>query len=199
MKSVYIVLKGEGPVFWMENLTDPENYERVPIDDQDFNELEEDGWLDGDLYEVAVIKEGVEVSVTEDIYTDDGIDITKSKGKYVLAKNYFSHIIGRTTPFYCMNTNYCQIEEVFKIDLNDDEEFDSKKLQLIKSDYEVSFLPYAIVSTHIIYDGKMYKAYDPQGYDTRNNEQTIYDEEQPYASSTKAIELSLDMIVKQND
>jgi hypothetical protein len=38
--------------------------------------------------------------------------------------------------------------------MEDDEEFDPKKLQLIKSDYEVEFLPYGIVTDTIVYDGK---------------------------------------------
>lgn len=191
MKEKYIILKGEGPIYWMENLTDRENPDRVPIDDQSFGDLEEDGWLDDDLYEVAVIKEGVEVSVSDDPYTDEGIDITKSKGKYVMANNYFSHFIGKTTPFFYMEIRYCDIEEWFRIELNDDEEFDPKKLQLIKSDYELSFLPYAIATTHIMYDGKIYRAMMGDGYYPNSYEDKhIYNEEQPYASGNKSIELS---------
>ena len=38
--------------------------------------------------------------------------------------------------------NNPNIEDMFEIELSDDEEFDQKKLQLVKSDYEVDFLPY---------------------------------------------------------
>lgn len=43
-------------------------------------------------------------------------------------------------------------ESVFLID---DDNFDPKKLQLIKSDYELDFLPYGIMIDSIMYDGKV--------------------------------------------
>ncbi len=47
------------------------------------------------------------------------------------------------------------MEENFLITLNDDEEFDAKKLQLVKTDYELGFLPYGILTDIIMYDGEV--------------------------------------------
>ena len=58
-----------------------------------------------------------------------------------------------------------EYEYNYEIELEDDEEFDPKKLQLVKSDYEVSFLPYGIIVDYIMYDGKKIPWDDPCGYD----------------------------------
>lgn len=42
----------------------------------------------------------------------------------------------------------------FEIPISDGDVFEPSKLQLIKSDYEFEFLPYAIDVYHVIYDGK---------------------------------------------
>ena len=42
----------------------------------------------------------------------------------------------------------------YTIELEDDEEFDITKLQLVKSDYEHELFPYFIIADYIIYDGK---------------------------------------------
>ena len=38
MKKIIVTVIGEGPVYWMENLTDKKSYEYVPLD-MGFNEL----------------------------------------------------------------------------------------------------------------------------------------------------------------
>ena len=70
-----------------------------------------------------------------------------------------------TPPFYvrCINGE-TEIGNTFCIELEDDEVFDPKQLQLVKSDYEVEFLPYGIVSNHIVYKGKEIVMYDEDGY-----------------------------------
>jgi hypothetical protein len=68
----------------------------------------------------------------------------------------------------------------YDIELEDDEEFDPKKLQLVKSDYEVSFLPYGIITDYIIYDGKRIDYIDFFECDEKYPESFIYDEDIPY-------------------
>lgn len=195
MKTVIITVKGKGPLYWMENLNDPENYERVPLEDS-FWDLEEDGWLDCDLYELPLIQEEVQVLQSSDpenpvwdLDDEGAIDITKKKGKYVLTKNYFSGVCGLNAPFYYSERNYCEIYETFSIELQDDEEFDPKKFQLIKSDYELDFLPFAILSTMAMYDGKVILADPSDGYrDKGDYDSGIYNEDQPYASKDNSKE-----------
>lgn len=195
MKTVIITVKGKGPLYWMENLMEPENYENVPLDET-FWDLESDGWLDCDLYELPLILEDIQVLQSSnagqpvwDLDDEGAIDITKKKGKYVLTKNYFSGVCGLNAPFYYTQRNYCEIYKTFSIALQDDEEFDPKKFQLIKSDYELDFLPFAIVSTMAMYDGKSIFADPSDGYrDKGNYNSGIYDEDQPYASQDKSKE-----------
>lgn len=199
MKTVIITVKGTGPIYWMENLTNPADYENVPLEET-FWDLEDEGWLDGDLYELPLILEDVQVLQSSDPDNpvwdadDDGaIDITKKKGKYILTSNYFSGVNGLKTPFYYSQRRYCEICEMFTIELQDDEEFDPKKFQLIKSDYELSFLPYAIIPTMVMYDGKVIFKDDSDGYDDGGDYGSgIYSEEQPYAPSFKAKEFVKD-------
>ena len=195
MKTVIITVKGMGPLYWMENLYDPENYERVPLEDS-FWDLEEDGWLDCDLYELPLIQEEVQVLQSSDpenpvwdLDDEGAIDITKKKGKYLLTNNYFSGVCGLKAPFYYTQRNYCEIYETFSIELQDDEEFDPKKFQLIKSDYELDFLPFAILSTMAMYDGKIIFADPSDGYRDKGDYRSgIYNEDQPYASGSKSKE-----------
>lgn len=195
MKTVIITVKGMGPLYWMENLNDPENYENVPLDET-FWDLEEEGYLDGDLYELPLILEDVQVLQSSnpekpvwDLDDEGAIDITKKKGKYILTNNYFSGICGLNAPFYYTQRNYCEIYETFCIELEDDEEFDPKKFQLVKSDYELDFLPFAIISTMAMYDGKTIFADPSDGYrDKGDCGSGIYDEDQPYASQDKSKE-----------
>lgn len=193
MKTVLITVKGRGPVYWMENLNDPD-YERIPLD-EDLITLEEDGWLDGGLYELPLILEDVQLLQSSDptepvweIDDEGAIDITKKKGKYILVNDYFSGDCKLKAPFYYSQRNYCNIYETFCIELQDDEEFDPKKFQLIKSDYELSFLPYAIITSCAVYDGKLISADTSEGYNDRGDFDTsIYDEPQPYSPSDRSV------------
>lgn len=195
MKTVIITVKGKGPIYWMENLMDPENYENVPLDEE-FWYLEEEGYLDGDLYELPLILEDILVLQSSnpekpvwDLDDEGAIDITKKKGKYILTNNYFSGVCELKAPFYYTQRNFCEIYETFSIELQDDEEFDPKKFQLIKSDYELDFLPFAIASRMAMYDGKSIFADPSDGYKDKGDcESDIYNEKQPYASQDKSKE-----------
>ena len=152
MKKVWITLKGTGEVYWFENFTEePTDWDMLPMDD--FYEMEDDGWLDGSLNEVAFMLELESVYVSNDPF-EEGEDITKKKGKYVKRDDVFKNDYKLRVPFYVMPYNMrAYIENTFCIELEDDEEFDPKQLQLIKSDYEVEFLPYGIVTDEVLYKG----------------------------------------------
>lgn len=102
----------------------------------------------GDIIEYAMILEDVKVVL------DDEIDITKQKGKYIKDKSWIKDhcLLTEEPPYY-----FRIMEDTFDFEYNFDldvEDFDPKKLQLIKSDYELEFLPYGIVSDAIMYDGE---------------------------------------------
>ena len=74
-------------------------------------------------------------------------------------------------------------EIYYTIELNDDEEFDSRKLQLVKSDYEFSFLPYGIVSEYLMYNGvEIGRDDDQEWYRIREECFEIIDYKLPYVS-----------------
>ena len=153
MKQVWITLRGRGDVYWMENFTDtPDNWEDIDL--RDFHSLEDEGWLDGDLNEIGFMLDLEGVYVGNDEWSEDE-DITKLKGKYIKRTDVLKKDYKLNPPFYvhCVNGN-TEIVNTFCIELEDNEEFDPTQLQLIKSDYEVEFLPYGIVSDTIIYKDK---------------------------------------------
>lgn len=153
MKEVYVTIRGRGDVYWMENFSDtPDDWDDIDL--RDFNSLEDEGWLDGDLYEIAFILDLEGVYVGNEEYSED-VDITKEKGKYIKRTDILKNDCKLTPPFYvrCINGE-TEIVNTICIELEDDEEFDPKQLQLVKSDYEVEFLPYGIVSDCILYKGK---------------------------------------------
>lgn len=193
MKTVFVTLRGKGFVYWMECLNDGVSIDEIDLDKSMF-ELEDEGLLDNDLHEVAMIAEDVEVLYTENeepvwhVDDDGAVDITKKKGKYLLVNNFFSKSRRLIAPFYVNEINYCEQVNTFEVQLEDDEEFDPKKLQLIKSDYELSFIPFGIVSDGIVYNDKVIWSDPNDGYRDKGGNPFIYDEAQPYASSAKAIE-----------
>ena len=153
MKQVWITLRGRGDIYWMENFTEtPDNWEDIDLDE--FYTLEDEGWLNGDLNEIGFILDLEGVYVGDEMFSEDE-DITKSKGKYIKRTDVLKKDYKLTPPFYvrCINGG-TEIVNTFCVELEDDEEFDPKQLQLVKSDYEVEFLPYGIVSDTIIYKGK---------------------------------------------
>ena len=192
MKTVFVTVKGQGPVFWMENLND--GVEPSEIDtSMSLFDLEDEGLVDGDLFELPFILEDVEVFYTEGSEPvwniEDGIDITKKKGKYLLINDLLSERCKLKSPFYVDQINYCVINEAFMIELEDDEEFDPKKLQLIKSDYEVQFLPFGITTYAVVYNGKIVYCEPNDGYNVKHFEQFVYEDEQPFASGPKSVSI----------
>ena len=94
---------------------------------------------------------------------EDAIDITKKKGKYLETKTFWEDRIKFPFVFQYADDTWAIYDYV--IELEDDEEFDPKKLQLVKSDYEVWFLPYGIITEYIMYDGKTINTDSEPEYD----------------------------------
>lgn len=202
MKTVFVTVKGRGPVYWMENLNEGVKPSEVDTEKGLF-ELEEEGVLSCDLNEIPFILEDVEVLYTEneepvwDVDSEGAVDITKKKGKYLLLNDLFKENYELESPFYVRQINYCDINECFMIELEDDEEFDSKKLQLIKSDYEVEFLPFGISGTKVVYDSKVITCYESEGYRDKGYwDGFVYDGDQPYGSGGRAISFTSLQVVE---
>lgn len=96
----------------------------------------------------------------EALYVDDNEEenLVKKKGKYVKTREFFHNLFSEDgdhpLPVKIHYRYYYNQELEYVIELEDDEEFDIKKVQLVKSDYEVSAFPYFILCQHILYDGK---------------------------------------------
>lgn len=103
----------------------------------------------------------------EGIYMNDDREnnLVKKKGKYVKVVNYFHDLFSTNSdhplPVELHVRTFTGDNEIdYYIDLKDDEEFDIKKVQLVKSDYEIEAFPYYILTEKILYDGKEIPADD---------------------------------------
>lgn len=96
--------------------------------------------------------------LTEMWIDDKEENVIKQKGKYVKTKEFFHHLFredgDHKLPVECHTRVYSNQEISYIIELEDDEEFDIKKVQLVKSDYECQEFPYWIIADYILYDGK---------------------------------------------
>ena len=85
-------------------------------------------------------------------------NVIKQKGKYIKTKEFFHNLFredgDHPLPIECHTRVYYNQEISYIIELEDDEEFDIKKVQLVKSDYECQEFPYWIIADHILYDNK---------------------------------------------
>ena len=103
-------------------------------------------------------------SIEEMYVNDDEENVVKKKGKYVKTKEYFHDLFSEDgdhpLPVECHTKIYENVYADYEIRLEDDEEFDIKKVQLVKSDYECDAFPYFIIACHILYDGKEVITYD---------------------------------------
>ena len=104
------------------------------------------------------------------------------KGKYIKTKDYFKHLPVPTIAECVGGFGGAEYEQEYEIKLEDDEEFDPMKLHLVKSDYELEFMPYGIISHYIIYDNKRIdeKYSDIDGIGSKSNGKYIIDYELPY-------------------
>lgn len=103
----------------------------------------------------------------DDPYSDDNENVTKQKGKYVKTKEYFHDLFSEDgyhpLPVEVHERDFSDITLCYIIELEDDEEFDIKQLQLIKSDYECLNIPYFILAEKILYKGKEVEVDDEDG------------------------------------
>ena len=95
-------------------------------------------------------------------------NIIKKKGKYVKTKEYFHDLFradgDHPLPVECHTRFYYKQEISYMIELEDNEEFDIKKVQLVKSDYECEAFPYWIIADYILYDGNKIYTDETQDY-----------------------------------
>lgn len=100
------------------------------------------------------------------MYIDDNTEenVVKKKGKYVKSVTFFHERMDKNSehplPVEMHTRRYYDIDADYVIELEDNEEFDIKKVQLVKSDYELPEFPYFICANNILYDGKEIPTYD---------------------------------------
>ncbi len=88
---------------------------------------------------------------------DEENNLIKEKGKYIKTKDHLHKLFNGddpvgNLPVECHSRMYYEQEIEYVIE--HDGEFDIKKLQLVKSDYECPEFPYLIIADYIMYDGK---------------------------------------------
>lgn len=160
MKTIKVLLAGHCEVFQLDNPMDGVTAEQV-AEYSYMNDMVEDGIVADNRIELSFMKNihrltwRVDNGDDEDREfgepSEDEIMIEK-KGKYIKTTEYFAEFIQE--PFVVQHSDSTYAEYEYSIELMDDEDFDPLKLQLIKSDYEVEFLPYGIITGTIMYDGR---------------------------------------------
>ena len=160
MKKVVISIDGNMRVFWKHVIVDA-NFGN--IDETDELALMDECKLDEDLREFIVMTELN--AITAKVNGQD-IDIQNSKGKYVKSKEVLKKElkIEDGEALWIGDLGSPRMEFQYEIELEDNDAFDPKKVQLIKSDYELDFLPYGIITRKILYDGKEITTTDEEGY-----------------------------------
>lgn len=176
MKQIVVKISGECEVYTFVTPLVDLNWEKVSkyawIPD-----MVDDKLVDDMFYEFPFI-----ISLDElTWYDEDGVEhYIEKKGKYINRKDYLSKALP-TLPFVYQLSDNTYYEFEYIIELKDDEEFDPMKLQLMKSDYEVDFLPYGIITTGIMYDGREITYEDYADFDLMSNQCYLYKNSIPYA------------------
>lgn len=90
---------------------------------------------------------------------DEEENVIKQKGKYIKTKDFFHDLFredgDHPLPVECHTRVYYNQEISYIIELEDDEEFDIKKVQLVKSlETSTDTIPFWIIADYILYDGK---------------------------------------------
>lgn len=183
MKTIIVTLTGQCEVFMLAQpkteLT-PEQVEKYDY----IADMEQDGLVDGWMYELSFMKtidsltyqDGDDYDDDEDAdYDEDAVFGSPSeneipiieKGKYRQLSEYFAEFV--KIPFVVQHIDSTYVEYEYLIELDDDEEFDPMKLQLLRSDREVEFLPYGIITSNIMYNGKILPTISEPCFDTYND------------------------------
>lgn len=121
----------------------------------------------------------------EAMHVDDSEEnVVRKKGKYVKTVEMMHRLMGPGSdhPLPCelhVHTYYNQSID-YIIEVADDEEFDIKKVQLEKSDYELDCLPYFIAAMYILYDGKRIDTVDDMEYCPEEKMYDVWEAEEFY-------------------
>ena len=96
-------------------------------------------------------------------------NLIKKKGKYVKVGDYFHDLFSEEGDHPLpvevhLRETHGGDRFSYTIELTDDEAFDIKKVQLVKSDREIECCPYFILAQHILYDGKEIKVNEEDEY-----------------------------------
>ena len=171
MKTVKIKMSGHMLGFIKEVIIDPDFGD---IDETEQFELEDAGKLDGNMIQFVVMDELQSLTAVVD---GEEIDIQKTKGKYIKSKSVLKERLGiqDNEKLWFGELEDDDVDVEYEIELQDDEEFDPKKLQFVKSDYELDFLPFAIIVEWIVYDGKKYYTEDTDNWQDDVREVRIVD------------------------
>lgn len=173
MKTIKVTLTGHCEVFRVaEPIVDITSDAVESYDYMD--DMSNDGMVGEDIIELSFIKNIGRLTWREYNGEQDEEDrefgepleneepIVK-KGKYVKTGEHFAEFVKE--PFVVQRCDSTYAEFDYLIELDDNEEFDPMKLQLIKSDYEVEFLPYGIITGCIMYDGRAIPTDTETGFD----------------------------------
>lgn len=106
-------------------------------------------------------------SISEIRVGDSEENIVKQKGKYIKTKEYFHDLFREDGPHPLPVIVRCAVDNEYEVqyEIEVTGDFDPKKLQLIKSDYEFNGMPYFILTEYIMYDGVKYDM-SSDSYDT---------------------------------
>lgn len=187
MKTIFIKLVGDGVIFRVDNIKDPEtNLELLGDGRINYFDAVDEEYVTGEWQEHTLLLENLRVYQYDDYdeaadwENEEGINITKKKGKYIKSKTYFKEC-EVISPFVWGCDSFRNHHFVYEIEIEDDEEFDPSKLQLIKSDYELEIFPYAI-TTEISYNGKKYYYINEDAFALTDVDiNYVYKDAQPYA------------------
>ena len=114
---------------------------------------------DEDFYSTYFVTHGWDTVTGMFIDDDMENNVVKKKGKYIKVVDYFHTLFDDSGDHPLpvevhLRSSHGPDEFSYIIELEDNEEFDIKKVQIVKSDYEIECCPYFIISHYIMYDGK---------------------------------------------
>jgi len=146
MKTVNVVIKGTVTILYYCSK------EILDADDDDFwgNYYRKDVYMtDNDRVVIYNVPDGADNVM--DYYDEDIYFGTTTDDEYF--HELFSEDCGHPLPVQIRLQHIDNWETWFKIELNDDEEFDQDKVELVL-DYEIEDLDGVILADYILYDGK---------------------------------------------
>jgi hypothetical protein len=120
-------------------------------------------------------------SVSGVFVNDNPENVIKKKGKYFITSELWHTLLSpdgdHPLPVELHMRTFAKTSFNYSIEIPDDQDFDIKKLQLIKSNYELEVFPYFIDAHSIVYDGKEFTTKDDEDYcigGRSYDEETVY-------------------------